>query len=186
MRPFQLALWEERARDKCSRAGSRGPARARSAQVRLWVDLAAARGLERVVDWAAGRGLTVLFTSKRDSGVFSSGDKTIYINSTLTPEHQLFVLLHECGHVLVGSEKPGVHHRFKLGYPSWDDPGVSGKLVHRCAILEEEFEAWHRGHRLAKKLGVPLDEDRWAEIKTRYIKSYLKWTINPTRYKRTT
>jgi hypothetical protein len=179
MRAFQLETWEARARERFRRSVGSDPERSRA---RLVVDLDAARGLDEVIRWAGGRGVSVAFTNRRDAGVFSPDDKTIYINSTQTFERQLFVLLHECGHLLVGSERPGAHHRFKLGYPSSDDPNLRGKFIHRCAVLEEEFEAWHRGHRLAKKLGIEIAEDRWAELKATFIKSYIKWTMKHDDY----
>jgi len=179
MRAFQLETWEARARERFRRSVGSDPERSRA---RLVVDLDAARGLDEVVRWAGGRGVSVAFTNRRDAGVFSSEEKTIYINSTQAFERQLFVLLHECGHLLVGSEKPGAHHRFKLGYPSSDDPNLRGKFIHRCAVLEEEFEAWHRGHRLAKKLGIEIAEDRWAKLKATLIKSYIKWTMKHDDY----
>jgi hypothetical protein len=179
MRAFQLETWEARARERFKRSVGTDPDRSRA---RLVSDLDAARGLGAVVAWGAARGVSVAFTNRRDAGVFSPDEKTIYINSTQTFERQLFVLLHECGHLLIGSEKPGAHHRFKLGYPSSNDPSLSGKFIHRCAVLEEEFEAWHRGRKLAKKLGIEVDDARWAELKASFIKSYIRWTMKHEDY----
>lgn len=177
MPTFQRKTWEERAWARYERQRPKGRASEHRARARLDRDLEATKGLEAVVEWVDRRGLKVEFTNRRDAGIFSSEEKTIYINSTQTYEHQLFVLLHECGHLLVGSEKPGAHHRFKLGYPSAGDPFLKGKFIHRCAVLEEEFEAWHRGHRLAKKLGVEIDDARWTDLKTRFLRSYIKWSL---------
>lgn len=177
MPTFQRSTWEERAWARYERQRSKGRAAETQARARLDRDLEAARGLDTVVDWVSRRGMRVEFTNRRDAGTFFSEEKCIYINSTQTCEHQLFVLLHECGHLLVGSEKPGAPHRFKLGYPSAADPLLKSKFIHRCAILEEEFEAWHRGYRLAKKLGVELSDERWTDLKAKFLRSYVKWSL---------
>ena len=78
---------------------------------------------------------------------------------------------------LIGFEKTHETHRFKLGYPSSQDPAWKGKFIHRCIILEEEFEAWHRGRKLAKKLEVEINENNWNATKSSFIKSYLRWAM---------
>lgn len=177
MPSFQRQLWEERAWARYERQRSKDPAAEPKARGRLDEDMVAISGLDVVISWAARRGITVAFSSLREAGVFSSEEKTIFINSTQRYENQLFILLHECGHILVGSEKSGAHHRFKLGYPATYDPGLKDKFIHRCAILEEEFEAWHRGRRLAKKLEIEINDERWSTLKASMLKSYIKWSL---------
>lgn len=177
MPAFQRNLWEERAWARYEKQVSKDPAAGAQARSRLDRDIVAISGLEALVGWCARRGVAVEFTNRRDAGVFSSEEKTIFINSAQTYENQLFILLHESGHLLVGSEKPGAQIRFKLGYPSTHDPALRGKFLHRCAILEEEFEAWHRGHKLAKKLEIEIDEERWSLLKAKFLKSYIRWSI---------
>lgn len=177
MATFQRKDWEERAWARYERQKSKDPASEPKARERLDRDLNAASGLNAIVGWINHRGIKVEFTNGQAGGIYSTSEKTIYINSTQTYEHQLFVLLHESGHLLIGLTDPSKPHRFRLGYPSSHDPALKGKFIHRCAILEEEFEAWHRGHKLAKKLGIDIDEHRWSELKSQFIKSYIKWSL---------
>lgn len=174
---FQRKTWEDRAWARYEKQRSKDPATEPKARARLDADLTSAASLDRLVSWCARRGVTVEFTNRREAGVYSSEEKTIFINSTQTYEHQLFILLHESGHLLIGSENSKESHRFKLGYPSSYDPTWKGKFVHRCIILEEEFEAWHRGKKLAKKLEIEINEEGWNDIKSRFIKSYLRWAM---------
>jgi hypothetical protein len=177
MPAFQKEVWEGRAWERYRKKTERDPSTAPQARHRLDVDINAISGLDAVIMWCARRGIKVEFSNQRDAGVFSSEEKTIYVNSAQNYENQLFVLLHESGHLLIGSEKADAHHRFKLGYPSSSDPALKGKFIHRCAILEEEFEAWHRGRKLAKKLELDLDETRWSALKAKFLKSYIRWSL---------
>ena len=44
-------------------------------------------------------------------------------------------------------------------------------------LVEEEYEAWKRGKRLAKRLGIELDEERYEKHKTKCIMSYMHWAV---------
>ena len=177
MRSFQRNVWEERAWARYERQRSKDPATEPKSRLRLDVDLTSAAALERIIDWCAKKNITIEFTNRREAGVLATEEKKIYVNSTLSYEKQVFVLLHECGHLLIGFEKTHETHRFKLGYPSSQDPAWKGKFIHRCIILEEEFEAWHRGRKLAKKLEVEINENNWNATKSSFIKSYLRWAM---------
>lgn len=185
MATFQRKAWEERAWARYERQRSKDPATEPKARLRLDCDLNAVSGLSVIVEWINHRGIKVEFTNSHAGGIYSTGEKTIYVNSTQTFEHQLFVLLHESGHLLIGFTDPSTPHRFRLGYPSSNDPALKGKFIHRCAILEEEFEAWHRGRRLAKKLGINIDDNSWSELKSQFIKSYIKWSLRHDDYEST-
>lgn len=175
MQSFQRSAWEERAwaRYERQRKSGTGP----KARARLDEDLVAIAGIAAVASWCEKRGISITFTNRRDGGLLSPDEKMIQVNSTQTYERQLFVLLHEAGHLLIGSHSPSNLHRFRLGYPSAHDPDLNSKFVHRCAILEEEFEAWHRGRRLARKLQIAINEDRWNETKAEFLKTYIKWSL---------
>jgi hypothetical protein len=177
MPTFQQKLWEERAWARYERQRSKDPFNLAQARTRLDIDISSASGLEAVIAWCSSRKIEVEFTNRKEAGVFSSDEKKIYINSTQGCENQLFVLLHECGHLLVGSERSNSNIRFRLGYPSTHDPAIKGKFVHRCVVLEEEFEAWYRGRKLAKKLKIEVDDGRWNEMKSKLLKSYMKWAL---------
>lgn len=180
MPQFDAELWEKRAWDRYSRDQS--SASAHEARMRLDRDLTSVTGIKAVVEWAATKGIGVVFTNRKCGGLYEGELKTVTINSRMNYEKQFFVLLHECGHILVGATSYHETSRWRMGYPSAGDPQVSNKFIHRCAIVEEEFEAWHRGKKLAKKLGITLDENRFDEIKTEFLKTYMKWALRDPDY----
>lgn len=133
--------------------------------------------LATVVEWCEGRGIEVSF-SRRFAGVYEPSSMSILVCGRLEPEQQLHVLLHECGHHLVGDRKPG--ERYGKGWNS-DDPNTKRTLVHRIDIIDEELEAWHRGLKLAKRLGIKVNLERYNVTRARYVKTYLQWATDRTR-----
>lgn len=81
--------------------------------------------------------------------------------------------MHECGHHLIGYAS-GPNERYGSGYQA-EDSATKRSTVHRIDIVDEELEAWARGLKLAKRLGIKIDVNRFNHTKSEYIKTYLKW-----------
>lgn len=128
--------------------------------------------LEKVLQWCTSRHLTVVF-EKRPAGIYVPDTQTIHITTHVRPEKQLHYLLHEVGHFLVGVKLD--LERFGKGYPQGDNPK---EVAHKIACLEEEFEAWHRGWKLSKRLGLKVDRESFDRTRIDCIKSYVGWTHN--------
>ena len=176
MGQFDAALWNRRAWGRYARAAVRLNNEGKEAAARAWrVDLSAIDDLEKVVTWCRARGVSVSF-EKRTDGVYHIGRKQISISGRLKPLNQLVVLLHECGHHLIGD---GEHHgRFGLGY-SQTDPKVIRTFNHRVTILDEEMDAWYRGWKLARRLKLNLDKESFDKMRLQCLKSYLQWCMRP-------
>jgi hypothetical protein len=127
----------------------------------------------RIVEcWLYDKGYhIVLETDAQDCVYF--GCKQVYLNSRNHIEKRLYILLHECGHILIDSCK--VDRIYSL---SRKTEAVVGKRVskkRRVAVISEEVEAWKRGERLARKLQIPVDEEKFDKIRTDAIMSYVEW-----------
>ena len=68
------------------------------------------------------------------------------------------------------------HERFGMGYPMQGDAQVVKTTHHKVACLEEEFEAWHRGWKLAKRLGLAISRREYDDLRIECLKSYVDWT----------
>lgn len=121
--------------------------------------------MERVLAWCAARGIEVEFGDTRDC--YDIAARTIYIRSGQSPRAALFGLLHECGHALCDRDRA---RRWPHGYAS---PRPRG-LKHAIECLAEEFEAWHRGERLAKRLGVKLDVRKYRRMRDACLADYAR------------
>jgi|GEM_PF-4977564 hypothetical protein len=88
-------------------------------------------------------------------------DKVVTINDTKPARKQLFVLLHEAGHVMLRHSE------------EFDDMFPGSKTI-KVEILKEEVAAWEEGRRLADKLRIPLGND-WNIHVRQAIMKYIHW-----------
>ena len=184
MTRFDPELWRQRAWARFTRATRAISPKDKASQgeaERAWArDVIAIGDLEKVVGWCSVRCIDVNFV-KKALGTYHMGVKQISISSRLGPVNQVAILLHECGHHLIGDIEH--HDRFGMGYPMGGDPTVSRTFNHRVAVLDEEMEAWHRGWKLAGRLELALDRETFDKIRLDCVKSYIKWSINPGKKK---
>ena len=75
-------------------------------------------------------------------------DKVITINDAQSLRKQLFVLLHEAGHVILRSNS-----EFSEMFP--------GSETSKIEILKEEVMAWEEARKLANKLEIPIIDRDW-------------------------
>jgi len=171
---FDEVVWRERAWNRLSRALRAGRSE-RNAYSRWVIDLKGIEALRVVVEWCRARSLVVEFR-RRSGGGYHPDDRTIRISGRASPRVQSFILMHECGHYLIGRPKQP-HERFGMGYARANDPAVNRLVHHRLDVLEEEFEAWDRGWRLGIRTGAvsEVDKKEYDEVRTSYLYSYVRW-----------
>lgn len=104
-----------------------------------------------------------------DPDNFEEDPGVISINSLKDAEHQLLVLLHETGHVILRSD-PAM---FKKRFPD----SCRGTLHGRIEILREEVLAWEEALRVADRLGIKVEEEKWKENYRDALEKYVRWTL---------
>lgn len=177
MARFDAQTWKDRAWDRFVRA-ARGRAAGDPVLNRLekkwFLETLAAEDLRRIVEWCAGHKIDVVFTTEC-LGMYVSEDRTVYMSGRLSPQKQVAVLLHECGHHLC--EVSDSHERFAAGYPE-KRPGMKKTWKHKISCLEEEMEAWHRGWKLSRKLDLSITRRVFDDVRVDCIKSYVTWSTS--------
>lgn len=174
MPQFDSELWRSRAWARHQRALASSKVQKSSANAKYERDLAAISGLTTLVTWCVEHGLQVEF-KKIDAGEFDPEEKLIKISSRLSPERQLFFLLHESGHFLIGDKKK--HQRFGMGWPQIGRSKIKRTFHHRIDVVDEELEAWFRGRKLSKRLKLRINLKRFDAFRTEALKTYLKWAL---------
>ena len=182
----QRAFLEERALSRFQRAmkaAKNRPAEKRKASDKYVSELRAISGIGILMGWFAKRSIVVEFVSHCPTGGLLSGS-TITMSSSFSAVKQLIGLLHEAGHVLVvaAGKSRNDEDRFAHGYNALLDPSVNKKFLHKVEIVEEELEAWHRGKKLAKKLGITYDESVFYDDRSRSMKTYFAWALCGKKY----
>ena len=132
----------------------------------------AKKNLADVVAWCNLRKIRVEF-STIDDGSYYKEEQLICINNTEPLTEQLYTLLHECGHALIADKSKTTEFRFRHGY-GVTSRGIRKRFIHQCDIIEEEFEAWHRGRKLATKLGIKINDVTFSNFKANCLKTYIK------------
>jgi hypothetical protein len=127
--------------------------------------------INQVVCWANDKDYVVLFEKDGDDSV-DCCSKVISIKSTNVLETQLYVLLHECGHILI-DENSSVFN-FKEVYCSF---GEKSKTYKSFRIMEE-VEAWKRGRTLADRLYIDINQEKWDRAVARAIYKYMEWAVS--------
>lgn len=170
---FSKDRWRAKAWSRFQKASRPGTASSVPPNDLWYGDMLHIEFIERVIQWCTSRRLKVVF-EKRSSGMYNPEEATIYITTHVRPQKQLHYLLHEVGHFLVGVKLD--EDRFGKGYPMGDKPTGVSAVAHKIACLEEEFEAWHRGWKLAKRLRLDVDRAAFDRTRIDCLKSYVGWT----------
>ena len=61
--------------------------------------------------------------------------------------------------------------KFFLLKDSFEEGSASFKVFR----IEEEIDAWNRAKVLAKRLNIPIEDDKWEEMFSAAILKYIKW-----------
>jgi hypothetical protein len=56
-------------------------------------------------------------------------------------------------------------------------------VTYKIAKVQEEIEAWEVGKRLAKSLGLKINETKYEKIRAQCLSSYMNWAGKPRKRK---
>jgi len=124
--------------------------------------------IDMLVCWLDAKDYYVEFDKKGDDSV-SLEDKIVSINTTRSLETQLYILLHECGHILIHNNEDTVKYR------DVQENFKERSNIHKVFVVMEEAEAWKRGKRLGKRLGIEINEEKWNKDLSRALNKYIRW-----------
>ena len=121
--------------------------------------------------WASSKGYKVKCHTDADDRL-EFEEKTIYINSRQHAENRFYTLLHEAGHLLISQTA----NQFQKDHPMYAmscDVRKYRSKAYQVSLVAEEIEAWKRGRRLAKRLGLKVDDNNLDKIMTDCVMSYI-------------
>lgn len=120
--------------------------------------------------------IPVVFERDAETALYHTGRKLvdgdfIIVNNRVKLEKQLYMLLHEAGHVLLREDMDEHIKRF----PAAD--AKRGKAF-RVDTLREEVLAWETGRSMANNFDIPIDNKLWNSMVTSALHKYIKWSNN--------
>ena len=130
---------------------------------------------KRIVEWIKKKGY-VLIMGEED--LYDPLPKRIYVNKRLSKQNRLYTALHECGHLLVQQNIFSYERRYKTQVDGVLDGRKRGSLRWRIDFLKEEYDAWDRGFKLAKRLGISLDKGKYYTYASKCLGSYCQWVVD--------
>jgi len=113
-------------------------------------------------------GETALFHDRR--GIVP-GD-FIIINNRVKLQKQLYMLLHEAGHVMLRESETEHERRFPAALINTR----RFSRAHKVDILREEVLAWEKGLEVAADFQIPVDDKLWHSMVTSALYKYLEWS----------
>lgn len=131
------------------------------------------KDFKKIKRWVENKGFDLVVSN--DGDYVSFVDKVVVVNKRSSKENMIFSLLHECGHICQRQKMRNYFNDFKHQLLGNDDRRKSRSYSYRVSVLEEEFDAWKRGRRLAKRLKINIDEDNYQRYKSRCIVTYAEW-----------
>lgn len=143
--------------------------------------------IEKVVDWFDSKDYIVTFSPNITSQIHPDGiEGEVAINTSVTRRTQLYTLLHEAGHYIVGRRRNYILE-FGKGYPAMlREEGATGPNaiektdIHRIHMVHEEFAAWEAAKKLAKKLKIVIDHAAWDRLRVKNMMTYVVWAAATT------
>lgn len=137
--------------------------------------------LDKLFKWANSKGYQILKGRDLDDCVIYE-DKIIHINTRVSPEKQVYTLLHECGHIV---EYKNGGDKYKKKYPISERIRNDGRSQYsfegRVATVEEEISAWRNGKKIANSLGLLINEKKYDRYAAVNVISYIDWAASRSR-----
>lgn len=129
--------------------------------------------IDRLSAWAQSRNLEVC--KGNFDAYFHEQRHVVYNKYLRNKNNQIYSLLHECGHAIAFNDKRSYRSRFPVLYKQRFTPSAVNKRTNRykMEVVMEEHDAWVRGHRLATKLGLDIDSDKYYAYAARQVKTYM-------------
>ena len=125
--------------------------------------------IDEVCIWLHQRGFSVEFDKRGEDAVYKSS-KLVSIKSSRALEGQLHTLLHECGHILI-EESDSLVNGKKEVLQKYNPRSK----IHKTFTIIEEVEAWKRGLKLSRRLGILINKEKWNKDVAKSIMAYMKW-----------
>ena len=130
-----------------------------------------------IAAWAKTRGYSV-FGKWEEDAYFEEDREIVYSLRTKKKKNQMYSLLHECGHALAYDSK-GYKNRFPtMSKRRFKTAKVNSRTnAFKVEQIIEEHDAWERGLKLAKRLGIEIDKDDYTKYASRWVMSYIRKAV---------
>ena len=129
--------------------------------------------------WLLGKGFETIEAIDVTNCVVFGRTKTVFINNNSTRENRLISLLHEAGHVDIHMKRKRNRNRTISGISLNEQVKEIGRFTQKSkrrliAVLTEEIDAWDKGWKIGRKLGIKISKRRYEIIRIRALMTYTR------------
>lgn len=128
------------------------------------------RDFRKIEKWILKNGYTIRF-GIRDLVDYEKKEILLRKNQ----KNLIYSALHECGHVILCNDKSYSKKYKSLLKAEMYDARHYKSNIYKYKKIKEEIEAWEKGLKLAKKLGIKINIDDYEIYASKYIMSYAKY-----------
>ena len=107
--------------------------------------------------------------------------KVIKIEGSYDYEHQTYLMLHELGHHVIRKDWDKFKQKLPAAATAEEKDTKKKENKHKrrtsyiVSALHEEFSAWDEGIKLAKKLNIKVNLNKWNRFKTKCLMGYIRY-----------
>lgn len=139
--------------------------------------------MDKVEEWLSIKGYTLSVEPNTADEVHFEPVLCVFLNANQSRESMLHTALHECGHVLIRKARMrrGPRGRTRCtGISALEEHKGVGRYKRstkrrQMAVMTEEIEAWERGLKLARRLGIKVNTKRFENARIRALMTYCRW-----------
>jgi len=135
---------------------------------------------QKILEWIKKKGFSYV---EGDKDLYEPMERKIIINRRLNKKNKLYSVLHECGHLLVQKNVFSYEKRYKSQVDGLFDGRKRKSLRWRIDFLKEEYDAWDRGFKLAKRLKIPISKKNYYDYASKCLDTYCHWVVAEDREK---
>lgn len=129
--------------------------------------------MERLTEFSLQRGWVIEYSNKK---------KSVYHNNVITlskhhkPEILYYLCLHEIGHAWMLE----CDFTFQDRYPEMSrTPLRYATVTYKIEKVQEEIEAWEVGKKLARSLGLRINQSKFEKVRAECLTTYMNWAGKP-------
>lgn len=133
--------------------------------------------ITRLTEFCSVHSWEVVYSNKKENK-YHNNVITLYKNRRA--EILYYIFLHEIGHAWMLE----CDFTYRDRYPELvRTPLRYATVTYKIAKVQEEIEAWEVGKRLAKSLGLKINESKFEKIRAECLSSYMNWAGKPRKRK---
>lgn len=126
---------------------------------------------KKIQDWVNSKGYSIKY-GKTDTVDFD--ERVMTLNNSQYETNLIYTALHECGHILIERDS-AYKTRYKSIHKADECDGRHYRSnIYKYKKIQEEIEAWEKGFKLSKKLGININKDKYDVYASKYVLGYCK------------